>query len=680
MGDNSVDRFIIFKTENPIKPTYYGLVTGGDTDTYKDRNWKNWKIWAANFNSDEEATKDAEGWVLIDQKENVGTDILKTTNCFESYIYLSEGCAEPYKYFKIEVYHTGGMQMNEFTFYNTGNLFEYRDEFAMEFEDYNPCDSAAYKGLTDEFKAKYQELQTTVNAPDVMKIRNELVDLKKEISASAKLYAEYDSVYAVTENLSKESQNLGAWHEGYCNENIGPNAKFINGPYAYIKENCSLDDDAIKAEITYLERINNAVENGLYILLGGHTVGQWGDGFYGNLIDGIAENTKEKDPETGEEKEVKATKWGGQADPHGDTYIIFRTFDPVNPFFYTLTTGNDTGSDPSRNWGTWYIYGANFEGDAQATKDAEGWVLVDSREDVKQDRLHPVNAQPSYLDIGKEAAAKAINDAKKSVAEQNRFGEIGKAEADRDKDIRIAETSRDTRIKTAAANALAVEGENNSKISIANSDALRREKEAEAARIAVAAEKVQAAKALEEAYKSERDAELARAERENATMQANVVVPAQIEKEKAIIDAEAEAEKIRRMAKGEADAIYAKMDAQARGALEILSKQAQGFNQMVAAAAGDPQKAVLMLIADKLPELVKTQVEAVKGIKIDKVTVWDGNGSKDGKTSTANFISGLMGSVPPLEDLFKMAGMNLPSYLKGENADEQPAAAPKEEE
>ena len=292
-----------------------------------------------------------------------------------------------------------------------------------------------------------------------------------------------------------------------------------------------------------------------------------------------------------------------------------------------------------------------------------------------------IRDESGYIEaLGKEAAAKAINDAKKSVAEQNRFGEIGKAEADRDKDIRIAETSRDTRIKTAAANALAVEGENNSKISIANSDALRREKEAEAARIAVAAEKVQAAKALEEAYKSERDAELARAERENATMQANVVVPAQIEKEKAIIDAEAEAEKIRRMAKGEADAIFAKMDAQARGTLEILTKQAEGFNQMVSAAAGDPQKAVLMLIADKLPELVKTQVEAVKGIKIDKVTVWDGNGSKDGKTSTANFISGLMGSVPPLEDLFKMAGMNLPSYLKGEKVDDQPDTAPKEEE
>ena len=285
-----------------------------------------------------------------------------------------------------------------------------------------------------------------------------------------------------------------------------------------------------------------------------------------------------------------------------------------------------------------------------------------------------IRDESGYIEaLGKEAAAKAINDAKKSVAEQNRHGEIGKAEADRDKDIRIAETTRDTRIKTAEANALAVEGENNSKIAIANSDAARREKEAEAARVAVAAEKVQAAKALEEAYKSERDAELARAEREKATQQANIVVPAQIEKEKAIIDAEAEAEKVRRMAKGEADAIYAKMDAQARGILEILSKQADGFNQLVGAAQGDAQKAVLMMIADKLPELVKTQVEAVKGINIDKVTVWDTGNGADGKTATSNFISGMMKSVPPLEELFKMAGMELPSYLGKAKPEEQPA-------
>ncbi len=290
-----------------------------------------------------------------------------------------------------------------------------------------------------------------------------------------------------------------------------------------------------------------------------------------------------------------------------------------------------------------------------------------------------IRDESGYIEaLGKEAAAKAINDAKKSVAEQNRYGEIGKAEADRDKDIRIAETTRDTRIKTADANAKAVEGENNSKIAIAQSDAARREKQAEAERLAVAAEKVQAAKALEEAYKSERDAELARAEREKATQQANIVVHAQIEKEKAIIEAEAEAEQLRRKAKGEADAIFAKMDAQARGTLEILSKQATGFGQLVEAAGGDAAQAITMLITDKLPELVKTQVEAVKGINIDKVTVWDGGSNPNGKTATANFVSGLMQSVPPLQDLFKMAGMELPNYLKGSEKPEAEEASMEE--
>ncbi|HBG41037.1 MAG TPA: flotillin, partial [Porphyromonadaceae bacterium] len=279
-----------------------------------------------------------------------------------------------------------------------------------------------------------------------------------------------------------------------------------------------------------------------------------------------------------------------------------------------------------------------------------------------------IRDESGYIEaLGKEAAAKAINEAKKSVAEQNRYGEIGKAEADRDKDIRIAETVRDTRIRTSQANALAVEGENNAKIAIANSDATRREKEAEAGRKAVAAEKVQAAKALEEAYQSERDAEVARADREKATQNANVVVPAQIDKEKAIIDAEADAERIRRLAKGEADAIFAKMDAEARGTLEILTKQATGYDQLVKAANNDPQLAALLLITDKLPELVGKQVEAIKNLKIDKITVWDSGANPNGGNSTSNFISNLMKSVPPLEELFNQAGLSLPSYLKGED-------------
>lgn len=263
-----------------------------------------------------------------------------------------------------------------------------------------------------------------------------------------------------------------------------------------------------------------------------------------------------------------------------------------------------------------------------------------------------INDESGYIDaLGKEAAAKAINDARKSVAEKNRDGSIGEALAQKDERVNVAE-----------ANSQAIEGENTAKITVANSDALRREREAEALRKATAAEKVQAAKALEEAYSAEEAAELQRASREKASKEADVIVKAEIEKRKAEIDAEAEAERFRRRAKGEADAIYAKMQAQAKGLNELLVKQAEGFEKIIGAANGDANAAVRMMIADKMEDIVKVQVEAIKNLKIDKVTVWD-SGTAQGESSTANFLSGLMKSLPPMNELFDMAGMELPEYL-----------------
>ena len=280
-----------------------------------------------------------------------------------------------------------------------------------------------------------------------------------------------------------------------------------------------------------------------------------------------------------------------------------------------------------------------------------------------------INDESGYIEaLGQEAAAKAINEAKVRVAEQEKIGEIGKADA-----------NRETRIRTAEANAQAVKGENEAKVEIANSDAERREREAEAQRKAVAAEKVAQAKALEEAYSAEQKAEEARAERERATQSANVLVSQEIEKQRKIIEAEAEAEKVRVNARGEADAQFAKMEAEARGLFEILNKQAQGYDKMIQAAGGDATKAYTLLLLEKLPDLVKTQVEAVKGINIDKVTVWDSGASTDGKGSTANFVSGLMKAVPPLQDLFDQAGMALPTYL-GKKAEEQKEEEKTEEE
>lgn len=272
-----------------------------------------------------------------------------------------------------------------------------------------------------------------------------------------------------------------------------------------------------------------------------------------------------------------------------------------------------------------------------------------------------INDESGYIEaLGKEAAAKAINDAKKSVAEKDKDGEIGQANA-----------RREQRIQVAAADAAAIKGENEAKIEVALSDAARREKEAEALRIATAAESVQAAKAKEEAYVAQKEAEENRADLERATQQADIIVKAQIAKEQAEIAAEAEAEVVRRKARGEADAIYARMEAQAKGMQEMLSKQALGMRDLVAAAGGDADAAVKLIVADKLQDLMQIQVDAIKNIKIDKVTVWDsmsGNGS--GTPTTANFLSGMMKSIPPLNEVFKQAGMELPSFLGTERKEE----------
>lgn len=274
-----------------------------------------------------------------------------------------------------------------------------------------------------------------------------------------------------------------------------------------------------------------------------------------------------------------------------------------------------------------------------------------------------IKDESGYIEaLGQEAAAKAINEAKVRVAEQEKVGEIGKADA-----------VRETRVKTAEANADAVKGENAAKVEIAQSDADRREKEAEANRLATAAERVQQAKAQQEAYAAEREAEEARAAREQATQQANIIVPQEIEKRRLVIEAEAEAEKVRVNAKGQADAIFARMEAEAKGYYEVLTKQAAGYDKMVQAAGGDANKAYMLLLLEKLPDLVKTQVEAVKGINIDHVTVWDSGANADGKGSTANFVSGLMKSVPPLNELFDMAGLNLPEYLAKKKEEAQAA-------
>ncbi len=299
--------------------------------------------------------------------------------------------------------------------------------------------------------------------------------------------------------------------------------------------------------------------------------------------------------------------------------------------------------------------------------------------------IQDITDESGYIDaLGREAAARAINDAKIKVSQREQEGDIGAAEADKEK-----------RIKVAQAQAAAVEGENLSAVQIANSIAARREREAEALRMATAAEKVATAKALAEGYEAEETAERQRAKRDEAAQMATVIVEAETQRRKIEVMAEAEksrirlqaeaeklrmelqaeadkrrieltamaeGEKLKLLKQGEADGLRAFMTAQAEGILAQLSARADGFRQIIA-AAGSAEQAASLMVTEQLPKLVEEQVKAVTGLKIDKITVWDSGSGENGKTKTADFLSGLVGSVPPLHEIAKNAGVRLPEYL-----------------
>ena len=264
--------------------------------------------------------------------------------------------------------------------------------------------------------------------------------------------------------------------------------------------------------------------------------------------------------------------------------------------------------------------------------------------------------------IGKKAAAIAVNAAKADVAAANRDGDIGQAEANRTRDIQVAENAAAGEIgkkgadaaqrkEVAVLEATAIEGENTSKASIAEYNATLAEKEAEAMQRAEVARRT-----------AEMEVQKAQYMLEQERLRAEEIVREEIAKTQIEIAAEAEAERQRRVASGEADAILAKYRAEAEGVQAVLEAKAAGYSNLVASAGGDAKAAATLLMVEKIEDIVARQVEAISNLQIDKITVWDSAGGS-GEGSTANFVSSLIHSLPPVHDVAKMAGVDLPDYL-----------------
>lgn len=252
-----------------------------------------------------------------------------------------------------------------------------------------------------------------------------------------------------------------------------------------------------------------------------------------------------------------------------------------------------------------------------------------------------ISDESHYIEsIGKKAASLAVNQAKIDVAEADKRGEIGRSLADQEK-----------RISVASYNAKAIKGENEASAEIAQVNAALIEKRAQANMTAEVAEQNAAAQI-----------QIAKVQAEQKRLEAEQIVPWEIERQRIVISAEAEAQKTRLEAEGNAAAILAVKKAEADSLTLALEAKSNGYKKLIESCNGDAQAASTLLMIEKLNQIVELQVEAIRSIKIDKITVWD-SGSKDGESSTANFMSSMVKSLPPLHEVAKMAGVDLPEYL-----------------
>ncbi len=307
--------------------------------------------------------------------------------------------------------------------------------------------------------------------------------------------------------------------------------------------------------------------------------------------------------------------------------------------------------------------------------------------------IRDIDDESGYIKaIGRKAAAEAINQANIDVAEQEKLGAMGVAERERDQRVAVAAANADAEIGEADANRkkrqLVAAANAEAQVGEANADRSRRQQTAKLDAEAVNAETDAGARkasyranqkvAEEEARNrgetasreadgairvaqetAQKKAEDARAMREQSRLNAEVVVPAAAERQRVVIAAEAQKEQTVLLAKGQAEATLARMTAEGQGTQAVLDGKATGYHNLVQ-AAGDPQLATTLLMIEKLTEIATVQAKAISNLPLQKVIVWDGGGENGGLSGLGKK---LMGALPPMHELARQVGLDLPEFL-----------------
>jgi flotillin len=307
--------------------------------------------------------------------------------------------------------------------------------------------------------------------------------------------------------------------------------------------------------------------------------------------------------------------------------------------------------------------------------------------------IRDIDDESGYIKaIGRKAAAEAINQANIDVAEQEKLGqtgvamrqkdqrvsvaasiadaEIGEAEAARKKrqlvaaavaEAQIGEASadRNKRQQTAKLDAEAVLAETDANANKARYHATQRVAEEESRNRGETAAREADGSIRVAQENAQKKAEDARALREQSRLNAEIVVPAEAAKRQVVIASEAQKEQSVLVAQGQAAATLAKMRAEGEGIQAVLDGKATGYRNLVQ-SAGDPQVAAALLMIEKLVDVAHIQAQAIQDLPLEKIVVWDGGGEGGGMS---NLGKKLMGALPPMHELARQVGLDLPEFL-----------------
>lgn len=309
--------------------------------------------------------------------------------------------------------------------------------------------------------------------------------------------------------------------------------------------------------------------------------------------------------------------------------------------------------------------------------------------------------------IGKKAASQAVNQARADVAEQEKLGqtlvakaeqeqavqvanaaklrEIGVREAIQEQAVRIAglektqqigeqtaafeqevavkAAEQDKRVRVAQAEAQAVAGEAGAQANIAETQAELAVRRAEAFQLAESKKAEAEAAVAETQNLAQARAADAQAKRVEAEKRALLEAPAKAAAAQLIVQAQAEAEQRKIAAQAEAQATLMNLEAEAKGQYAIAAAKADAMKRLIDAAAGNPDAAFRLLMAEHLPAIARTASEAIANIKFDKIVVWD---SQSGN-ATSGFLQGLAKSLPPMFDVLnQLTSIRMPGAEGGD--------------